>query len=82
MDPEFAALKALLKRRIDLIADHAFRDLDAPGHLAALQQISELISKEHLRLRPQLPGRLAHFLQQASYSKALEYLDEASESIP
>ena len=77
MASEFAALKALLKRRIDLIADHTFRDLDTSGHLAALQQISELISKEHLRLRPQLPGRLAHFLQQASYSKALEYLDEA-----
>jgi hypothetical protein len=76
MNPEFTTLKVLLKRRIDLISDHAFRDLDAPGHLAALQQISELISKEHLRLRPLLSGRLAHFLQQASYSKALEYLDE------
>ena len=76
MNPEFATLKVLLKRRLDLIADHAFRAADAPGHLLALQQISELISAEHLRLRPLLPGRLAHFLQQASYSKALEYLDE------
>ena len=76
MNPEFTTLKVLLKRRLDLIADHAFRAADAPGHLLALQQISELISAEHLRLRPLLPGRLAHFLQQASYSKALEYLDE------
>jgi hypothetical protein len=78
MNPEFATLRSLLNRRIELIADHAFRAADAPGHLASLQQISELISQEHLRLRPLLSGRLAHFLQQASYSKALEYLDETN----
>jgi hypothetical protein len=50
--------------------------VDAPGHLAALQQISELITTEHHRLKPILPNRLAHFLQQASFSKALEYLEK------
>lgn len=32
---------------------------------------------EHARLRPQLPARLNHFLTQASFSKALEYLDSS-----
>jgi hypothetical protein len=76
MNPEFGTLQALLKRRLALIADYGFRDADGPGHLAALQQVSELITTEHHRLKPILPGRLAHFLQQASFSKALEFLDE------
>jgi len=70
-------LRTLLQRRLDLIADHAFRDRDAAAHLAALQQVSEELAAEHLRLRPQLPPRLNHFLTQASFSKALEYLDSS-----
>lgn len=76
MNPEFGTLHALLQRRLYLIADHDFRDVDPTGHLAALQQISELLTSEHHRLKPILPGRLNHFLQQASFSKALEYLEK------
>lgn len=79
MNPEFGTLQALLKRRLALIADHTFRDADGPGHLSVLQQVSELITTEHHRLKPILPARLAHFLQQASFSKALEFLDEGTE---
>lgn len=75
MNLEFGSLHALLKRRIQLISDHEFRDADPTGHLASLQQISELITSEHHRLKPILPGRLNHFLQQASFSKALEYIE-------
>lgn len=75
MNPEFGALHALLKRRLTLIADHDFRDVDPTGHLAALQQISEMIVSEHHRLKAILPGRLNHFLQQASFSKAVEYIE-------
>lgn len=75
MTEELLTLKVLLKRRLDLIADHHFRDIDAPGHLAALQHISELISHQHQLLKPQLPGRLAHYLQQASFSKAYDFLE-------
>jgi hypothetical protein len=78
MNPEFGSLQALLKRRLQLIADHEFRDADPTGHLASLQQVSELITSEHHRLRSILPGRLSHFLQQASFSKALEFLEESS----
>lgn len=75
MNPDFGSLHALLKRRIQLISDHEFRDVDPTGHLASLQQISELITSEHHRLKPILPGRLNHFLQQASFSKAIEYIE-------
>jgi hypothetical protein len=76
MSADLMTLKVLLSRRIQLIADHTFRDMDRSGHLAALQQVSELIQDEHLRLKPSLPPRLKHFLQQASFSKALDYLSE------
>lgn len=72
-------LRTLLQHRIDLIADHAFRDRDPAAHLEALKTVSEEISAEHLRLKPQLPARLSHFLSQASFSKALEYLDSSED---
>ncbi|MGV3658788.1 MAG: hypothetical protein ACO1TE_01350 [Prosthecobacter sp.] len=72
-------LRTLLQRRIDLIADHAFRDRDPAAHLEALKGVSEEISAEHQRLKPQLPARLNHFLTQASFSKALEYLDSSED---
>lgn len=72
-------LRTLLQRRIDLIADHAFRDRDPAAHLEALKAVSEELSAEHQRLRPQLPPRLNHFLTQSSFSKALEYLDSSED---
>lgn len=72
---DFANLRTLLQRRLDLIADHAFRDRDAAAHLEALKTVSEEIVTEHERLRPELPPRLNHFLTQASFSKALDFLN-------
>jgi hypothetical protein len=76
---DLAHLRTLLQRRLDLIADHAFRDRDASAHLEALKNVSEEIMAEHQRLRTQLPPRLNHFLTQASFSKALEYLDSSED---
>lgn len=76
---DLASLRALLQRRIDLIADHAFRDRDAAAHLEALKTVSEEISAEHQKHRTALPPRLNHFLTQASFSKALEYLDSSED---
>lgn len=72
---DFANLRTLLQRRLDLIADHAFRDRDAAAHLEALKTVSEEIVAEHQRLRTELPPRLNHFLTQASFSKALDFLN-------
>lgn len=72
---DFSNLRSLLQRRLDLIADHAFRDRDAAAHLEALKNVSEEIMAEHQRLRSDLPPRLNHFLTQASFSKALDYLN-------
>ena len=76
MHPPFQTLADLLRHRLAVIADHGWRDRDAAAHLAELQRVSEAISAEHKRLRPELPARLQHFLVQASYSKALAWIEE------
>lgn len=80
MDPDFANLHALLKRRLDVIGDHAWRNRDPAGHLDGLREVSEAIATEHSRLRGKVPSRLNHFLIQASYAKALEFLEANGES--
>ena len=79
MNPEFALLQALLRQRLETIADHAFRDRDPAAHLKALQTVSEALMAEHQRLKPQLPSRLNHFLTQSSLVKALDYLEGRGE---
>lgn len=75
MNSDFALLHRLLRQRLDVIADHAWRDRDPSAHLDALRNVSEAIQAEQARLRPQLPPRLQHYLQQSSLQKALEYLE-------
>lgn len=71
---EYQRLEELLTRRLEVIADHAWRDRDSVGHLEELKRVSEALAEEHQRLRGGLPPRLEHFLANASYSKALAYV--------
>ena len=73
------SLTALLEKRLHVIADRDFRERDAQGHLAALREVSEAIDAKYQPLKPQLPPRLRHFMDQASYTKALEFLKQGSE---
>lgn len=68
-------LAALLRRRKETIADHAFRDRDPAAHLEALRSVSEEILAWHQAHRGELPARLEHFLTNCSFDKALVYLD-------
>lgn len=77
-DPSYSSLLSLLsllQRRRAVIADHAWRDRDAGSHLAELQAVSEALTAEHQRLRPQLPPRLQHYLTQCSYDKAEAWIE-------
>ena len=78
-EPSFAILAELLRQRLHVIADHQWRDRDPAGHLDKLREVSEALAAEHARLRPQLPPRLNHFMTQASYSKALEFIESGVE---
>ncbi len=77
MPDDLQTLAGLLRRRLDLIADHAWRDRDPDGHLGALRSVSEEIGQLHRSLAGTLPPRLEHFLANCSFDKALNFLEEA-----
>lgn len=68
------ALESALQQRLDVIADHAWRDADAAGHLRALQEVSERIFQIQEQHAAQLSPQLQHFLSSQSYTKALAVL--------
>ncbi|MGE9270850.1 MAG: hypothetical protein ACQKBU_08605 [Verrucomicrobiales bacterium] len=68
-------LAALLQRRLDVIADHDFRDRDPEAHLTNLREASQAITLWHSKHRGSLDARLEHFLRGCSYQKALIYLE-------
>ena len=68
-------LATLLKRRLEVIADHSWRDRDAEGHFEALKEVSESIMHWHSSHQGSLPARLEHFLSGCSYDKALRFLE-------
>lgn len=67
----------LLRRRLEVIADHEWRDRDSDAQLAALQQVSEEIVKWHVEHRSEIDARLEHFLSGCSFDKALRYLESS-----
>ena len=71
----FENLAKLLRRRLEIIADHEFRDRDPEAHLDALRSVSEELVREHGSLRGQIPPRLEHFLGGCSYDKALAFIE-------
>lgn len=73
--PMISELTALLRRRVALIADLAWRDRDATAHLQALQDVSESIAAWTTAHRSEVDARLRHYLANASYHKALAHLD-------
>ncbi len=72
-------LTELLRRRVAIIADHAWRDRDATAHLQALQEVSEKISAWTLAHRTEVDAQLRHYLANASYQKALAHLEAREE---
>jgi hypothetical protein len=73
-----ATLTELLRRRVSIIADHAWRDRDGAGHLDALKEVSEEISTWTLAHRTEVDSQLRHYLANASYQKALAHLEALS----
>lgn len=65
----------LLRRRLQVIADHEFRDRDPAAHLDALRSVSGEISTWHEYHRGSIPARLDHFLTNCSFDKALKFLE-------
>ena len=70
-------LHAAVKSRLDLVADHAYRDRDPAAHLAALKSAAAMLDAEMTDLSAEIDPTLRHYLERQSYTKALAWLDEA-----
>lgn len=71
----------LLRRREAIIADHAWRDRDAAGHLEALKAISGAIQAWEQEHDSRMDAKLRHFLGNASFGKALEHAEALAAKI-
>ncbi len=70
------ALRDALQHRTRVISDTEFRDRDPAGHLQALRDASDAIKSVAARLRPPLDRELQHYLERASFEKALAWINE------
>jgi len=76
-NPSLQSLSNLLQRRLEVIADHDWRDRDSNAHMEALRDVSEGIARCHQSLKGHIPPRLEHFLDNRSLDKALDWLQNA-----
>ena len=75
-DPDlFAELEDALRERLAVIGDRALYERDPAAHLEKLKAASEKITQLGNALPRPLPGDFAHYLQRASFQKALEWLE-------
>ena len=70
-----ADLREALRERLAIISDEESRR-DEAKHIARLKAVSEKIEKLAATVPRPIDPRLAHYLQQRSYDKALEFLEQ------
>lgn len=71
---KFPSLESALRKRLDVVADHAFRDRDPAAHLMALKAAHGELEAQMALLPADADARLLHFLERQSYEKALAFL--------
>ena len=69
-----ALLADALEKRLAIIADRAWYERDAAGHLEALMGIAERIAGFSAQLPEPVHPQLKHYLERCSYDKALAFL--------
>jgi hypothetical protein len=72
----FPELAAALRERLDVIADRELYTRAPAEHLAQLHAASGRIAEAAAALPRPVEPQLEHFLQRASYDKALAWLQE------
>jgi hypothetical protein len=75
MPDAYSELADALRERLAVIADRDLYTRDPAGHLEKLKAVSERITQVGGALPRPLPGDLAHYLQRASYQKALDWIE-------
>ena len=70
----FESLGSALRKRLDVVADHALRDRDPSAHLEAIKTAHRELESQIAALPPGTDPRLLHFLERQSYEKAVAFL--------
>lgn len=70
-------LKVAVQTRLDIVADHAFRDRDSAAHLEALKSAAANLDALVANLPSETDPTLRHYLERQSYTKALAWLQDA-----
>ncbi|MCX6973523.1 MAG: hypothetical protein NTZ94_04335 [Verrucomicrobia bacterium] len=70
-------LKVAVQTRLDIVADHAFRDRDSEAHLEALKSAAANLDALVATLPSDTDPTLRHYLERQSYTKALAWLQDA-----
>ncbi len=70
-------LKVAVQTRLDIVADHAFRDRDSAAHLEALKSAAANLDALVANLPSDTDPTLRHYLERQSYTKALAWLQDA-----
>ena len=74
----YPALEELLKRRLEVIADEDMRQNDPDAQLEQLKEVSEKIMALHGKMKETgIHPQLDHFLKNASFDKALSFVQDA-----
>lgn len=71
-------LESALRKRLDVVADHSFRDRDPNAHLQAIKAAHEELERQIVMLPSDTDPQLLHFLERQSYPKALAFLENQS----
>jgi hypothetical protein len=71
-------LHAAVKARLDIVADHVFRDRDPAAHLEALKSAAARLDSLFANLPAEADPMLRHYLERQSYTKALAWLESAT----
>jgi hypothetical protein len=75
MPDAYSQLADALRERLAVIADRDLFTRDPAGHLEKLKAVSEKITHLGGALPRPIDGSLAHYLQRASYQKALDWIE-------
>jgi hypothetical protein len=70
-------LRVAVQTRLDIVADHAFRDRDSAAHLEALKSAAANLDALVATLPSDTDPTLRHYLERQSYTKALAWLQDA-----
>lgn len=73
----YQELAAVLRERLVVIGDREHYARDPEGHLERLKQVSAHIVSARASLPRPIDPQLEHFLDRASYDKALAFVENA-----